>query len=139
MPGEFQEPVSSERQLQSEGGAAIFVRFTEEGFHCWPQAPEHRAYLRERHRHLFHVDVETRVLHDEREIEFHDLLSEARALFRGRLIYGDETGASCETMARALAQELAALHDRMVTVTVSEDGECGARVQAWTIQKMPTE
>lgn len=126
--------MNEERQVQTEGGAAIFVKFTEEGFHCWPQAPDHRAYLRAEHRHVFHVTVELRVYHDEREIEFHDLMAEARALFKA---LHDGTGChsgSCEAMARVVANQLAATHDRMVLVTVSEDGECGARVQARTVQ-----
>ena len=63
--------------------AVIFVRFEQVGFHCWPDAPSHRAYLRASHRHLFGIEVTTRVDHDERDIEFHDLRDEAAALFRG--------------------------------------------------------
>ena len=62
--------------------ATIRVRFSEPGFHCWPQAPERRAYLRNPHRHLFYVTVACIVSHDEREIEFHDLLDEARMLWK---------------------------------------------------------
>jgi hypothetical protein len=62
--------------------AHIHVRFTEHGVHCWPQAPERRAYLRSLHRHLFFVEVSTAVEHDDREIEFHDLQEEAACIFR---------------------------------------------------------
>ena len=102
--------------------AIIRVRFTSPGMHCWPGAPERRAYLRNVHRHLFVVTVETLVEHDEREIEFHDLLDAARIGF----VIGDEW--SCETMARDLANKLCKDFKRPMTVIVSEDGECEAEV-----------
>lgn len=104
----------------------IFVRFVKAGFHLWPNAPPSRAYLAQRHRHLFHVEVRVEVRHDDREIEFHDLLEEAEDLFE----IADDT-MSCEMMARVLANRLMALHDqRIFAVTVSEDGECGATVSS---------
>lgn len=102
--------------------AVIRVRFSESGMHCWPTAPERRAYLRNLHRHLFIVTVETPVVHDEREIEFHDLLEDAKDMFH---ISGDW---SCEQAARMLAQKLVNGYSRPMTVTVSEDGECEAQV-----------
>jgi hypothetical protein len=102
----------------------ITVKFTAEGFHHWPDAPEHRAYLRHQHRHLFHVEVTTPVTHHERQIEFHDLMESAKCLFRVR-----DVGASCETMAYQLASALSErLGKRPFTVAVFEDGECGATV-----------
>ena len=103
----------------------IWVKFTVPGFHCWPDAPDHRAYLRNEHRHLFHVKVTTSVKHDDREIEFHDLLDAAKELFDT----GDGTW-SCERMASRLSAELAQQFGRSFRVDVSEDGECGAAV--WT-------
>lgn len=105
--------------------ADIWVRFTVPGFHSWPEAPDHRAYLRNSHRHLFQVAVRTQVDHDDREIEFHDLLDQARADFPG----GDLGRQSCEDMARGLATKLAAHYRRPFEVSVSEDGEVGASVQ----------
>jgi hypothetical protein len=108
----------------------IFVRFEQVGFHCWPDAPSHRAYLRASHRHLFGIEVTTHVDHDERDIEFHDLRDEAAALFRGLSICKQDFGPqSCETLARRLATQLADRYARTVTVIVSEDGECGASVE----------
>lgn len=103
----------------------LFVTFTAPGWHCWPSAPEHRAYLAFSHRHLFHVKVRLEVSHEEREIEFHDLLEFAKTSFGE----GDFGAASCETLARKLAQQVAETFDRpWVEVTVSEDGEAGATV-----------
>lgn len=104
----------------------IVVRFTAEGWHRWPAAPEQRAYLRESHRHMFYVDVTMEVRHHEREVEFHDLLDYARRQFGG----GDFGAMSCETMAFELATALRAeFGDRRMGVGVYEDAECGAIVQ----------
>jgi hypothetical protein len=93
------------------------------GFHAWPAAPEHRAYLRPSHRHLFHVEVTTPVEHAARQIEFHDLMDEARQVF---MLPRDDT-ASCESMARHLAETLSERHEgRPFTASVFEDGEAGA-------------
>lgn len=99
------------------------VRFTREGRHCWPKAPEHRAYLATSHRHLFSVEARVEVAHDERDIEYHDLLDFCREHFPG----GDLSAQSCETMSRKLAQKITAqFPDRAVHVSVFEDGEVGA-------------
>jgi hypothetical protein len=104
--------------------STIIVRFAVEGFHWWPGGTGKRAYLAAKHRHLFHVEAETEVNHDDREIEFHDLLEEARALFPG----GDLGTHSCETLARELGRQLAEKHKRPFRVAVFEDNEVGARV-----------
>lgn len=107
--------------------ATIYVTFSRAGFHRWPAAPAGRAYLRDLHRHLFKVRVDTVVMHDEREIEFHDLLDRAESLFED-IVSGAPEGKSCETMARQLADALRIFYSRTFTVEVSEDGECGAIV-----------
>lgn len=115
---------------REEKPAVIFVRFEQVGFHCWPDAPSHRAYLRTPHRHLFAIEVSTPVDHDERDIEFHDLRDEAAAIFRSLAISKQDFGTqSCETLARRLAMQLADRYARTVSVIVSEDGECGASVE----------
>lgn len=109
----------------------IWITFKMPGIHCWPTAPEHRDYLRQPHRHLFGVKVATAVDHDDREIEFHDLLDQAKAIFADGLEGPDALpiGRSCETMARRLGVYLSHAHKRLFTVTVDEDGECGATVE----------
>lgn len=104
--------------------AEIFVRFTFAGFHCWEGAPAHRSYLATRHRHLFGVEVKCLVNNDDREIEFHDLLDESKNFFNDP----ERGNQSCEMMARILGEYLAKRYQRMFTVTVNEDGECGAQV-----------
>ena len=104
--------------------ARIFVRFRVEGFHRWPAAPDHRGYLASEHRHCFHVEVSCENVHDDREIEFHDLLDYSKAVFPG----GRMGAKTCEMMARELALLLASEFNRRFQCSVSEDGECGATV-----------
>jgi hypothetical protein len=100
----------------------IFVRFRQVGFHAWPNATGERAYLAQRHRHVFHVEVSCEVGHDDREVEYHDLLDAAREAFPG----GDLGSTSCEAMARELGKKIARRFGRAMRVSVSEDGECGS-------------
>jgi hypothetical protein len=101
------------------------IRFSVPGFHNWPGASGVRAYLADRHRHLFLVEVELQVFHEEREVEFHDLLDFCKTAFPG----GDMEGQSCETMATGLYKEVAGQYpDRRLVVSVFEDGEVGAKV-----------
>lgn len=109
---------------------SIVVRWTHAGFHCWPSAREvtgeRRAYLADRHRHLFHYEVRLEVSHDDRQVEFHDLLDECRAFTTQRTEHGHR---SCEM----LAEEVLDFIDTRFpvvglyrSVSVLEDNECGA-------------
>lgn len=120
--------------------AMAIVTFRQSGLHFWPSAPAERSYLGVKHRHLFYVRVMLPVEHDDREVEFHDLLAFSRHAFRtliamttpynpldpNLLDFGDR---SCEMLARALAAALQLrFPKRAVTVEVSEDGEVGALI-----------
>lgn len=114
--------------------ATIKVRFQHPAWHCWPGAPEHRAYLAALHRHVFHVEVAVPVVHDDRAIEFHDLRDIAIGLFAGqgeaRPFGTDLAHRSCEMLARHMAEALARMVGQWCEVSVSEDGEFGAVVRA---------
>lgn len=102
---------------------SIWIRFTFEGFHRWKDAPDEVAFLRDRHRHLFHVRVEWAVSHTEREREF---FIEQRAAQKAAARLRDEPGSaewSCETCATRIMEATGASR-----VEVSEDGENGATV-----------
>lgn len=106
--------------------AEIVVRFSVEGFHRWPGAPGNRYYLANIHRHLFYLEVTLAVTHDDREVEFHDLLDFCRVEFPG----GDMGFMSCEMMARNLLTKIAQRWDgRAICVSVFEDNEVGAMVR----------
>lgn len=103
------------------------VRFRRPGFHRWPGAEGKRAYLAHEHRHLFHVEVKIEVYHNDREIEYHDLLELCEETWETKL--GCELGpASCEGMAAVLLKELSRHfgEERRLSVSVFEDGEVGA-------------
>ena len=109
--------------------AEVFVRFVQEGFHRWGDAPEGRAYLRDRHRHLFWIEASCEVAEDDREVEFHDIRDQVE-IYYGLMAGKDRDFGtqSCEMLARRMAGKLCETFRRAFTVSVSEDGECGARV-----------
>lgn len=104
---------------------SIAVRLRVEGFHCWPEATGVRAYLAVRHRHLFHLDVRIEVKHDDRDIEFHDLLTECREWWTE---IGPELGRrSCEDVCKFYIDKLKARYPyRSTWVACFEDGEVGS-------------
>jgi hypothetical protein len=96
------------------------------GFHRWPEAKDTRAYLSDRHRHLFHYRVTAPVNHDDRDIEFHDLLDVVND--SPPLTRREHGRSSCEHLAGEVA---AAVFDAYpttpwVAVEVTEDDEVGA-------------
>jgi hypothetical protein len=95
-----------------------------EGFHEWPQAPPSVAYLKDSHRHIFHIRVETFVGHADREVEFQTLGRGVRAFLQHE--FGDPMrlgSRSCEHLATLLVEEF-----QLAACEVWEDGENGARV-----------
>jgi hypothetical protein len=105
--------------------ARIFVSWQAAGLHYWPEAGNGlRTYLGAPHRHTFHYRVEIDVRHDDREVEFHDVLMHMRVLTPEEHDWGTQ---SCEAIARHLCDEVERRWPgRGPVVTVSEDGECGA-------------
>ena len=104
----------------------IFVTFTKEGIHCYPDAPEGVEFLKHPHRHMFHFRVEIEVFHNDRDIEFILFKRELEALYDGegilRLDYK-----SCEMMAEELLKYIQDKYPkRLIRIEVSEDGENGA-------------
>lgn len=105
----------------------IEVRFTAEGWHRWPLAAGNRAYLGHRHRHLFHIQAQLDVVHDDRDVEFHNLLDWLKLEWPGN---GEWGAHSCESIARIYVDKIRdAFPGRAVTVGVFEDGEVGAWVR----------
>ncbi|MBW4514542.1 MAG: hypothetical protein KME11_04895 [Timaviella obliquedivisa GSE-PSE-MK23-08B] len=106
--------------------SSAIIRFQVPGFHHWQDATGDRAYLAQRHRHLFHVEVKLELHHSCREVEFHDFLDFCRTNFPG----GEMGGLSCEHMAENLLKQITDRYPgRSVRVGVFEDGECGAEVR----------
>jgi hypothetical protein len=102
---------------------SIFITTRFEGFHRWPTAPDAVAFLRDSHRHIFHVRLEKPVAHNDRDIEFILLKREVDreiARLQGECSEMVATW-SCENWADVLGKEFQASR-----VEVSEDGENGA-------------
>lgn len=103
----------------------VFCRTRFEGFHRWPDAPDEVAFLRDLHRHEFHVMAHIDVSHDDRECEFILLKrrvdKQIKKTLKGKK-WDTETW-SCEKWARHLLDEL-----DLSVCEVTEDGENGAVV-----------
>ena len=110
----------------SEIRTSIFCRTTFEAFHRWPDAPPEVEFLRDRHRHLFHVELRIEVTHDDREVEFLLLQNALKEWIQETLANEDTSTWSCESWCRATMQ--VAWFDSYFAsyVSVSEDGENGA-------------
>lgn len=88
-------------------------------FHRWQEAPKEVSYLREFHRHVFHVALRMGVSHGDREIEFHTL--KAKLIRFCRHYDGYRFDLSCEHIAAEILYAFNA-----DCVSVSEDKENGA-------------
>ena len=116
----------TKRGDMSDPRTYVFITTSFEGFHCWPDAPDEVAFLRDRHRHIFHVRLEAEVGHDDRDIEF-ILLKRAVDEEIKRVLSSNDPKRrswSCESWARHLLEEFDATF-----VEVSEDGENGAIIK----------
>lgn len=90
-------------------------------YHAWPDAPEKVQYLRNVHRHLFKVELELSVSHNDRQLEFFIVQDE---LINVCHRYEQEVhGHSCETMAGNIVEEMIKRGYPAMRCTVSEDGE----------------
>jgi len=97
-----------------------------EGYHKWSAAPEEVAFLRDKHRHIFHVKVYVEQLHDNRDVEFILLNRMLGTVIDG---FDKENLGSCEMVAEEIMAEMRECYaNRSLLVDVSEDGENGAAV-----------
>ena len=102
------------------------------GFHQWKDAPDSFAYLRNKHRHVFHVKVVVEVSHVDRDVEFHYLKVKVDDAIGNQYRKWKEE-ASCEEMAVDIGSWLRnnpvlGTSFDVQSVEVSEDGENGAIV-----------
>jgi len=110
----------------------VWVTFQKAGFHKYPAAStdpslQDVSYLGGRHRHLFKFKVQVQIFHNDRELEFHQLLNYCESLYNEQLELDFKS-------VEMLADELyAALDERYPTrdmkINISEDGECGCIIE----------
>lgn len=101
----------------------IWVTHQFESLHFWPDAPKKVEYLKNYHRHMFHVELRVKVTHDDRDAEFFTVKDELKAYCRK--LTGCVYAKSCEMMARDILEHMAKTY-KVARVMVSEDGENGA-------------
>jgi hypothetical protein len=104
----------------------VWVRTQFTGFHRWKDAPDEVAFLRDWHRHVFHVRLGMQVTELDREVEFFQLKAKVDSYLAA--YDGFRFEMSCEQLAALLQRDFGA-----VLVEVSEDGECGATVFLETV------
>lgn len=121
-------------QAMSRASRSIWVTFQRAGFHRYPAAewdPKLRdvGYLSQRHRHLFRFRVGIEVWHNDRELEFHQVLNYCESLFSTGALEIDYK--SVEMLADDLYLKLAERYGsgRKMEIEVSEDGECGCVIR----------
>ena len=106
--------------------SSIVVRTLFEGIHKYADAPNEVGFLREPHRHIFHVEAEIEVKHDDRELEFIMVKRELN-----KYLYSKPFGIrhSCEQMAKDIIAFLTEKYGkRKMSVLVLEDNENGGKV-----------
>jgi len=106
---------------------SIYVTFRVEEYHRWPEAPDEVAFMRDLHRHVFHVRADIEVFHDDRDIEF---ILEKRRLQKLFDEGQNSDYRSCEMLGEEIVVDILGEHgSRLITVQVSEYGENGAVVR----------
>lgn len=117
----------------------VFCTTKFEGVHCYPSAPEEVRYLAWEHRHIFGVRVEMDVFDDDREVEFIMLKHKVEHAIKCLAPDGKLGSLSCEQIAKAIVGYLIDMYcantQRHIIVTVDEDGENGAIVNAGTCRR----
>ena len=110
----------------------VIVRLQVEGEHCWPAAKDvfpEVAFLSSPHRHIFHIQAEKEVFHDDRDVEFVIFKRDIQDYFK-QVYYNPQRrmhifgSMSCEMIAKTILEQF-----ECTTVEVWEDLENGARVQ----------
>lgn len=109
----------------------VVVKLQIEGFHFWKDAPKEVEFLRDNHRHIFHIECIKAVTHGDRDVEIILFKREvSNYLMRQYGKFGiiqtlDFGPMSCEM----IAEELIEAFD-LISCKVLEDNENGAYVIA---------
>lgn len=100
----------------------IIVNLQFEGIHRWGACPiEEVKYLRDPHRHMFHICCKKAVAHDDRDIEIIQFKHRLQEFLSGEYPHGEMGETSCEMLAKKLLQRFGLSY-----CSVLEDGENGA-------------
>lgn len=112
----------------------VIARLKVEGIHRWKKCPiDEVSYLKNYHRHVFHIEAKLTVNHADRDVEFIQLTHDIH-LWLYNNYYSDEYKClffddnSCEMIANELVDVF-----NLDSCEVNEDGEGGALVTNQTI------
>ncbi len=119
----------------------IWVKTQFHALHKWPECPiDDVRFLRDSHRHTFHVTVKVAVEHHDRDIEFFVFQKAVEDVIVS--LYGGGTPdlgrKSCEEIAEDLYKGLSYKYYRDMVISVSEDGEVGAEVEFFILKSPET-
>jgi hypothetical protein len=117
--------------LKNSKTTEVFCTLQVEGTHYWEDCPfEEVAYLREEHRHIFHITASAPVNHNDRDVEFIMMKHKIQNFLKAKYVSMDDVqqlhnfgSMSCEH----IASEILDTFD-LARVVVSEDAENGAVV-----------
>lgn len=113
------------------------VRTRIEALHRWEDAPDEVAFLRDNHRHEFHITVQVQQFHDDRDVEY-IMLKNDLDHWLNNIWCAENTSKpytldemSCEMIAKDIIEWLQEQFgdERQYKVEVTEDGENGALVE----------
>jgi 6-pyruvoyl-tetrahydropterin synthase len=115
----------------------IVVRTQFTALHHWPDCPyDEVAFLKNLHRHVFHVELKCEVKHDDRQLEFFMVKKQLDEALSVTYHNQNLQALSCEMMAKSIAAYMEEKlnptpdFDRLVKfVSVFEDGENGAEIE----------
>lgn len=108
------------------------VQFQEEGYHCYPNAPDGVKFLENLHRHVFHITVWIEQFHDNRDVEYILFLRFLRDSWSKS---SWAVSSSCEHMAGVLVNKIQHKYpDRHIKIEVTEDGENGALLEVTALE-----
>ena len=108
----------------------VVSRVKVEGIHRWAKCPiEQVAFLRNYHRHIFHISAVKKVNHDDRDVEFIQLSHRVKqylidSYWNEKTMCCFFADNSCEMLARQLMDEF-----DLLQCEVNEDGEGGAIIE----------
>lgn len=106
----------------------VFCTLQVEGIHSWPGCNiEEVSYLKDQHRHMFHIKAYKKVTHADRDTEFiklkHGIKLHFSGFYSARYKCANFKNMSCEHIAEHLVETF-----KLTACEVSEDGENGALV-----------
>ena len=108
--------------MDSNTLTVVYCKVLFEGIHCWPDCPfDEVKYLRDPHRHIFHIKAYKQVFHDDRDIEFIMMKHQIESYLKETYPSGHLGATSCEMLGRELMEKF-----DLIEIEVSEDDENGA-------------